>query len=214
MGCLTAPFKLLGCLGLLLLLGLGWLYRDRLVREAMEWLPGGRSERSAPLARPGRRALASARAKVDSLAGRRADSVVLGPAEVASLVGQGMDGTLRAQLDSMQVRLLDGEIELHARLRTDRLPREATGPLALALREREPVEAVGPVRVTGAGAGEWMVRAFRIRGVPVPRDVVPRLVARAMGDTTRRAVPVQLPPGVHDIRVRPSGATLYGASRP
>ena len=33
MGCLTAPFKLLGCLGLVAALAVGWLYRDRLADE-------------------------------------------------------------------------------------------------------------------------------------------------------------------------------------
>ena len=33
MGCLTAPFKVLGCLGLLAALVVGWLYRDRRVQQ-------------------------------------------------------------------------------------------------------------------------------------------------------------------------------------
>jgi hypothetical protein len=33
MGCLSAPFKLLGSLGLIVLLVIGWLYRDRLAGE-------------------------------------------------------------------------------------------------------------------------------------------------------------------------------------
>jgi hypothetical protein len=39
MGCLTFPFKVLGCLGLVALLALGWLYRDR-VADAAERLLG------------------------------------------------------------------------------------------------------------------------------------------------------------------------------
>jgi hypothetical protein len=215
MGCLTAPFKLVGCLGVLAALALGWLYRDRLLREGRRILDRvGEAPAPAALARPGVQALRSARAKVDSLNGWRADSVVLGPAEVASLVGQGMDGSLRSQLDSMQIRLLDGEIELHARLRTARLPREAVGPLALALRDKESIEAAGPLAVSGPGQGEWRVRSFRIRDFPLPADAVPRLVARTLGDSTRRSVPVRIPEGIARIRVRPTGATLYGAARP
>jgi hypothetical protein len=214
MGCLTAPFKLVGCLGLILVLAVGWLYRDRLVREGKRLLAGSEAPAgSVDVGRPGRRALSSARAKVDSLNGWRADSVVLSPAEVASLVGQGMDKTLRSQLDSLRVRLLDGEIELLARLHTARLPRELVGPLAVALRDTEPIEAAGPLKVTAAGEGEWAVRSFRIRDIPLPTDAVPHLLARAFGDSTRRAVPVRIPKGVRDIRVRPTGATLYGASR-
>ena len=114
----------------------------------------------------------------------------------------------------MQVRLLDGEIEVHARLRTARLPREVVGPLALALRDKETIEAAGPLRVTGPGRGEWAVRSFRIRDFPVPADAVPRLVARTLGDSTRQTVPMRIPAGITRIRVRPDGATLYGAARP
>ena len=213
MGCLTAPFKLLGCLGLVALLVLGWLYRDRLVREGRRLLDREPTTAVAASGRPGIRALKSARSKVDSLNGWRADSVVLTPAEVASLVGSGLDGALRKQLDSLQVRLLDGELALLARLRTARLPQEAVGPLAIALRETEPIEAVGTLRVVEPGQGEWRVRSFRIRDLPVPADLVPGLIARALGRPRREAVPVAVPAGIAEIRIRPTGATLYGVPR-
>jgi hypothetical protein len=213
MGCLTAPFKLLGCLGLLVLLGLGWLYRDRLEREARQLIERVRGVEEESGGRPGERALASARAKVDSLNGWRADSVVLTPSEFASLVGSGMDRRLRGQLDSLQVELLDGEIRVSARLRTAALSPELVGPLAGALRPTEPVDASGPVRVTRPGSGEWRVRSFRIGDFPVPDEMVPRLVGQALGDPRRTAVPVKVPEGVRAIRVRPGGAILYGATR-
>jgi hypothetical protein len=59
-----------------------------------------------------------------------------------------MDPALRKQLDSMRVRLMEGEIEVIARLRTARLPRELVGPLAMAMRDVEPVAAAGPLRVS------------------------------------------------------------------
>ena len=137
--------------------------------------------------------------------------MVLSASEVASLIGAGLNPGLRRQLDSLQVELLDGSVAVNAKLATARLPRELTGPLAVALREREPVQAAGPIKVVGPGKAEWEVRSFRIREFPIPRDAVPKLVARAFGDSTRRAVPVQLPPGIREIRIRPSGATLFGA---
>jgi hypothetical protein len=158
-------------------------------------------------------ALESAKAKVDSLNGWRADSVVLSASEVASLMGAGMDRKIRGQLDSMWVRLLDGEIEVGARLRTERLPREVVGPVGTALREREPIEAAGPLRVTGPEEAEWTVRSLRIRDFPVPADAVRPLIGRAFGDSSRRTVPVRIPAGVRQVRIRPGGATLYGAAR-
>ncbi len=211
-GCLTAPFKLLGCVGLVMVLLVGWLFRDRIVREGQQLL--GRTERSSAVSvRPGARALAAAQSKVDSLRRWRTDSVVLTPSEVASLIGSGLDPHLRDDLDSMRVRLLDGEIALSARLRTSRLPRNVLGPFAIVLHPTEAVEATGPVRVVEPGRGEWMVRSFRLRSVPIPADLVPRLVSGALGDHGRRTVPLRIPRGISGIRVHPSGATLYGASR-
>ena len=214
MGCLSAPFKLVGGLALVLALAVGWLYRDRLAAELRRLVQGpASSEPATSLGRPGTQALSSAQSKIDSLNGWRADSVVLSPAEVASLIGAGLQPSLRRQLDSLQVELQDGEVAVKAKLATARLPRELIGPLAVALRDREPVEAAGPIEVTGPGKAEWSVRSFRIRDFPIPRDAVPRLMARAFGDSTRRTIPVRIPAGIREIRVRPDGATLFGSPR-
>lgn len=219
MGCLTAPFKVLGCLGLIAALVVGWLYRDRVLREGRRLLEGVTAPpTSVPAARsagrPGTRALATARAKIDSLNGWRADSVVLSPSEVASLMGSGLDPRFRRELDSLQVELLADEVRVRARLRTARLPRDVVGPLAVALRPNEPVEATGPLRVTGPGLGEWAIRSFQIRDIPVPASAVPRLVARALDEPGRETVPWTVPAGIRAIRLHPGGATLYGAARP
>jgi len=84
MGCLSAPFKLLGGLGLIVLLAIGWLYRDRLAKEFHRLLGTGLTPgETVTSGRPGSRALLSARSKIDSLNGWRADSVILTPSEVA-----------------------------------------------------------------------------------------------------------------------------------
>jgi hypothetical protein len=217
MGCLTAPFKVLGCLGLVAILIIGWLYRDRVVREGRQVLSaieGSRATAGAQAARgrPGSRALASAEAKIDSLNGWHADSVVLTASEVASLMGSGLSPSFRRELDSLQIELLDGEVRARARLRTARLPRELVGPLAAVLQPNEPVEATGPLRVTGPGTGEWAVRSLQIRDFPVPASAVRTLIARTGGDSTRSTVPWKVPQGVRAVRVRPTGVTLYGAA--
>jgi hypothetical protein len=189
------------------------MYRDRLKDEGRELIERIQGVVPPSSGRPGVSSLESAKAKVDSLNGWRADSVVLTASEFASLVGSGMDPELRSQLDSLQVELLDGEIQVSARLRTERLPREALGPLGGALRPTEPVRAAGPVRVTRPGAGEWRVRSFRIGDFAVPDEMVPGLVGYALGDPERKTVPVKVPAGIRAIRVRPDGATLYGATR-
>jgi hypothetical protein len=213
MGCLSLPFKLLGVVALVLALAVGWLYRDRLSAELGRLFDRSPGEASVATGRPGATALGSAKSKVDSLNGWRADSVVLTASEVASLIGAGLNPGLRRQLDSLEVELKDGEVAVKAKLATARLPRELTGPLALALREREPVQAGGPIRVTGPGKAEWAVQSFRIRDFPIPRDAVPKLMAKAFGDSTR-SIPVRIPAGIREIRIHPSGAILFGAPRP
>jgi hypothetical protein len=214
MGCLTAPFKFAGCLGLIILLGIGWLYRDRITAEARSLIGSVTGDEPTTSAgRPGTRSLMAARAKIDSLNGWRADSVVLNASEVASMIGSGLDPSLRSQLDSLQVELQDGSVVVKARLATARLPKELVGPLAMALRPTEPIEAAGPLEVVGPRKAEWAVRSFSIRNFPLPRDAVPKLMAKALGDPNRRTVPVRIPAGVREIRVRPSGMTLFGAAR-
>jgi hypothetical protein len=214
MGCLSAPFKLLGGLGLIVLLAIGWLYRDRLANEVHRLLGTGLTPgETVTSGRPGSRALLSARSKIDSLNGWRADSVILTPSEVASMIGVGLDPSVRSQLDSLEVQLLDGSIGVSALLSTARLPRELTGPLAVALRPKERIEAAGPLRVIEPRQAEWAVQSFRIRNFPIPRDAVPKLVSRALGDSSRSTVPIRIPAGIREIRIRPSGATLIGAPR-
>jgi hypothetical protein len=213
MGCLSLPFKLLGGLALLLALAVGWLYRDRLSAELGRLVNRSSAEAAVSTGRPGATALSSAKSKVDSLNGWRADSVVLSASEVASLIGSGLNPALRRQLDSLEVELQEGAVAVKAKLATARLPRELTGPLAVALREREPVQAGGPIRVVGPGKAEWAVQSFRIRDFPIPRDAVPKLMAKAFGDSTR-SIPIRIPAGIREIRVHPSGAILFGAPRP
>ena len=213
MGCLSVPFKLVGGLALVLALVVGWLYRDRLATELRGLFNRSSTEASISSGRPGATALSSAKSKVDSLNGWRADSVVMTASEVASLIGSGLNSSLRRQLDSLEVELQEGEVAVKAKLATARLPRELTGPLAIALRDREPVQAGGPIRVIGPGKAEWVVQSFRIRDFPIPRDAVPKLMAKAFGDTTR-SIPIRIPAGIREIRVHPYGAILFGAPRP
>ena len=220
MGCLTAPFKVLGCLGLVAVLVIGWLYRDRVVR-ARAAAAGPHRVAAAPAGpaaargRPGSRALASAEAKIDSLNGWHADSIVLTPSEVASLMGSGLSPAFRKELDSLQVELLDDEVRVRARLRTARLPRSSSARSPSALRPDEPVEAIGPLRVTGPGVGEWAVRSLQIRDFPVPADAVRTCSSRAARTIRRADRPLDRSrPASARCGCAPPGATVYGAPRP
>ena len=213
MGCLTAPFKLIALLLFVVVLALGWLYRDRLgdMGRAAWREATGKSAPVVDTGRPSPEALESAQRKVQSLG--RADSVVLTAAETASLFQRGLEPYSRAFFDSMQVRLGDGTIGITTIVRTERLPSGLLGPFGGALREREPVSADGMVRVVEAGRGAWEIRRLQFRDIPLPRDAIPRLLGRATGDSARSEVPLALPPSVRDLRVRPEGVTLYGEAR-
>jgi len=207
MGCLLAPFRVLGCLVVIAGVALAWLYRDRIFTAAMH-AAGRRAERPVATWRPGTRALENAKARTDSVRRGSADSVVLSASETASLIGSGLDPAVRRQLDSLQVRLLDGQIEVGARVATANLPRSALGPLALALHDHERVRATGPVTVVGPGRGEWRIERLNLAGVPLPVDAVRPLLERTFGQQT---LPIAIPPGVTDVRIRPTGAVLFGA---
>lgn len=212
MGCLLAPFRALGCLVLIVGLAGAWLYRDRMLEVGGRLLRGESMPPSAP-GRPGTRALAAARARADSIARGRADSVVLDASETASLVGAGLTPAVRSQLDSLEVTLHDGRLELGARLATGRLPRNVVGPLGIALRDREPIQASGGFAVSQPGVGEWTIQRLAVRGVPLPADAVPVLLERIFAEPGRRSITLTLPPGVRSLRVSPAGLVLYGAGR-
>ncbi len=115
--------------------------------------------------------------------------MVLSASEVASMIGSGLDPSLRSQLDSLQVELQDGSITVKARLATARLPKELIGPLSMALKPTEPIQAAGPLTVVAPRQAEWALRSFSIRGFPLPHDAVPQLVSKALGDPSSKDGP-------------------------
>lgn len=207
-GCVTAPFRLLAFLLLVGILVAGWLYRDRLGDVAAELRR--RATGAEPVVvssgSPSDAALASARRKIAAVG--RADSIVLSADEAASLMYDGFAPYARGTLDSMKLTLRDGEISITSLVRTARLPAGLLGPFAAALQEREPITAEGPVSVTRATQGAWEVRRIAFRDIPLPSGAVPQILDRTLGDSSR-ALPFRLPAAVHDLRVRPSGLTLY-----
>ncbi len=211
MGCLTLPFRLLGLVLIVLVAAGAWVYRDEVLRFAHTQL--GHDPARASSGAPGASALRRAQARVDSLERGRADSIVLGADEMASMLRAGLGSDVAAQLDSLRLTLGDGRIGVTALLRTARLPREVMGPLAVALKAREPIAAEGPLRVVQPGVGEWDIDRFRVRDIPLPREAIPKLLARAFGDSTRRGLAVHLPRAARAVRVRRDGVTFYAMDR-
>ncbi|HEV8598697.1 MAG TPA: hypothetical protein VGQ69_05020 [Gemmatimonadales bacterium] len=205
-GCLSLPFRLLA-LALLVLGGyVAWSYRDEIRRRIHAWT----AETGAPEVE-GLGDAAQARAvqrKLDALAGRGRDSVVLSPVEVASLLAGAAAERIPGALDSIVVRLDQEDIEVRARVDTRKVPL-AFGPLSGVIRDHETVEAGGRLLLRRAGLAEWQVFRARVRGIPLPRDVLGRLLDR-VGGGTENVVPVPLPPSVGGLRVASGGVVVYG----
>ncbi|MEO8201103.1 MAG: hypothetical protein ABI679_11325 [Gemmatimonadota bacterium] len=213
-GCLTLPFKVLGCLGLILLLVAGWFYRDRLL-SYVHRMTGPRKNvaASAAIGRPSTSGAERARDKIDSLNAWHADSVVLTANEMASLIGAGLDPAFRGQLDSLQLKLESGRVGVEASLITARIPKDVMGPLGEMVGDREHLSAGGVVELTEPGRAVWIVDRLSLGNFPFPTAMIPRLLERAMGSHASE-VPFIVPQGITGVRIRPTGVTLFGDSRP
>lgn len=210
-GCLTLPFRLLGLLLAVLLVAGAWLYRDRIV-DGLGRLGGSDAPSAAAESSPA--ALRTAREKVAGLDRAGTDSVVLDAAEAASLMRAGLDPMIREQLDSFTVELGSGRLAVSALVETGRLPSDLVGPLSIALRDRERVTIGGTLAVAERERAIWTIDRFEVRRFPLPRDLVPGLVDRALGREAGGAVTVRIPREVRAVRVEPQHVILYSDLRP
>ena len=205
-GCLSLPFRLL-LLALLVLGGfVAWSHREEILRRVHQW--------TAPSARDSVGYGSAARApaaqrKLESLGGAR-DTVLLSAGEVANLIAAAAADRMPRALDSIEVRLGHDDLEVRARVDTRNVPL-AFGPLSRVIRDHEPIEAGGRLLYRHSGLAEWAITRARVRGLPLPRDVLGRLLAR-VGGTSESVVPIPLPPSVGGLRVSPAGVVLYAGT--
>ncbi len=187
------------------------------MRTAARWF--GRSQALPPVAdtavgAPTPGALASAQAKLGRLgAAGGPDSVVLTPNELASLLGSGIDWTVRKTFDSLRVELLDGSFAVHARLDTRSLPREALGPLAGIVEPREPLRLGGTLAIERPGTGRFTIREISLRGVAFPAPAVRSVARQVAGADADGGIPVQVDRAIADVGIHPTGAVLYRRAR-
>lgn len=213
-GCLKGVARLAGLALLVLGLAVVWWFREPLLETGSRWL-GPRRTGLPPVAdtavgAPTPRAVASSDAKLADLAQRGGpDSVLLSANEMASLIGGGLDWSVRKTFDSLRVELLDGRFAVHARLDTRAVPTEALGPLAAMLSEREPLRLAGPLVVQQPGRGRWTLEELSVRGFAFPPPLVKAIAQRVAGADSTGALTVPLPPEVSTIVIRPTGVVLY-----
>jgi hypothetical protein len=168
------------------------------------------AEPPSPVGRPDPAALQSGREAMDALVRTGADSVVLSPSEIASLVADELRRSPAGAPDSVTVELGDREVTIRARVATAPIPAAIRDVLGSALGARETIEVGGRIGLRRAGLGEFEIGRVRVRGFPVPRDLVERLVGRYLPRIEGGQVLFALPEGITGIRVTPLGATLYG----
>jgi hypothetical protein len=188
----------MGCFVLVLLAGAAiWWYREPIIRVGARWF-GPRTEALPPtsdiaVGAPTPGAVASGRDKLRRLAeAHGADSVVLTPNEMASLIGAGVDWNVRRTFDSLRVELLDGSFAVHARLDTREIPLDVLGPFAGMVSPREPLRMAGPIVIERPGTARWHIDELSVRGIELPAPVVAQLAQRVAGADGGGAVPIQV----------------------
>jgi hypothetical protein len=207
-GCITFPLRLLASLLLILGLVAGWIFRDDLLRAGRRQL--GLAEPPSRVGAPSPSALTAARGAMDALVRGGADSVVLSPAEVASLLADLLSASPAGTPESLTVELGDRELTVRARVATAPIPATIRDLLGNVLGERETVEVGGQLGLRREGQGVFEVRRVRVKGFPVPADLVDRLLGRYLPATEGATVLFSVPSWVSGILVTPHGATLYG----
>lgn len=211
-GCLTWPLRLAFALLLILLILAGWAYRRELAGMWRFWRSDAPKEATVTgTASPA--ALAKATDLVDSLNGWRADSIVLTADELASLLQAGLGGAAARYLDSVTVTLGTDQVTVGAMLATEAIPSRALGPFKGLVHARERVRVGGRLAVLGAQAGALRVETVSLRGIPFPTAMIGRFMSSSLGASEDGTVKFQLPKGIRDLRVRPSGVVLYGGGR-
>lgn len=206
--------RLAGLALLVLGLAVAWWFREPILRAGSRWF-GPKRTALPPVAdtavgAPTPGAVASSGSKLADLSRSGGpDSVVLSANEMASLIGGGLDWTVRKTFDSLRVELLDGTFAVHARLDTRAVPRDALGPFAMMLGEREPLRLAGPLVVVSPGRGRWSLQELSLRGFPFPGPMVKQIAQRMAGADSTGGLAVPLPSDVAAIAIRPTGVVLY-----
>jgi hypothetical protein len=217
-GCLRGLFRLVAFVLLLVGVALVWWYRAPL-SQAVGRLIGKRDTALPPVAAdsigaPTPGALASAQEKLQALGRSRGpDSVILSANETASLIGTGIDWTVRRSFDSLRVELLEGTLAVHARLDTRLIPRDALGPLRGLLAEREPLRIAGPIEINRPGLARWTIKELSLRGISFPAPAVRAMARQSAGADSTGAVGIRVDPAIAAARVHPSGLVLYRRPR-
>jgi hypothetical protein len=195
---------------LVILLVAGWLYRTEITRAIRSITdPMSVVRRTGT---PSPEALARAERKIVTLTSEQPDSVLLAADELASLVVRGTELLGVQGVDSVSVELGDRSIRVRAMVDQSRLPDRIRRVIPGDAAGWEEVIAEGELNPSRAGMAEWKLERVIVRGLPLPADLVGRVVNRLTGTDSDGRLVVKLPPQVTGFRVRPEGVAIYGGA--
>ena len=185
-----------------------WSYRKEIKRAIHRWTADDAPASASGTSAAGQAGPAARR--IEALLGSRADSVVLSAAEVASLLDSLATVVAPGAVDSITVTLDRDDLGVRARIDTRAIP-VSLGALGHVVRDHEFLEAGGRVIFRQTGRAEWSLDRVRVRGIPLPQEVVQRLARRFAGPEAGSVLGFAIPRTVSGLRVDPRGITLYGA---
>lgn len=202
--------------GLLLAIGLGVGARVLWPTIAARLSPGGGSgaaaTASAPQASPD-----LAEATLDRVetfrSGRSGARLVLGGAELSSLVRYGMPGVLPQGVSDPAVELKDGQLELSARIATSAFPRMPNlGAVMGMLPDTVAVTLGGELSRFGKEGLAFRVEHLEAGHIPLPDRLVPDVLT-ALGRThhdglASNALHLPMPGGLDSVSVRGDSLVL------
>lgn len=207
-------FRIIALMALLLVGAVAWWYRDPILHIASRWL-GPRRTALPPVAdtavgAPTPGAVSTGQRKLADL-GRPGgpDSVVLTPNEMASLIGGGIDWTVRRSFDSLRVELSEGTFAVYARLDTRTLPKDALGPLAGIVGAHEPLRIAGPLAIDRPGLARWKIRELSLHDFPFPGPAVAQVARKVAGADADGGIPIVVDRAVARVVVHPTGVVCY-----
>ena len=186
-----------------------WSYRKEIKRAIHQWTAEDAPASATGTTGAGQAAPAARR--IEALLNAETDSVVLSAGDVASLLDSLATVVLPGAVDSITVTLDQDDLGVRARIDTRAVP-VSLGAIGSVVRDHEFLDAGGRVIFRQSGRAEWHLERVRVRGIPLPQEVVERLARRLAGPDAGNVLGFSIPRTVSGLRVAPQGITLYGGT--
>jgi hypothetical protein len=146
-------------------------------------------------------------------------SVTVGVPELAAYVYEELARQLPPSADSVEAMAQGDRLHVRASVRLQELGgRDALGPLAAMLGDRERLQIGGNLRVVRPGLGELVVREIRVGQLPIPAGLVPRILRQTSrrerpAGVSESGIPLRLPDYVGEVRVAGGAVTIVRTAR-